>query len=101
MSRPEPDSVISVGARWATRVTSIGLEFALPALLGGYLDRRWGTGTALTIAGAILGFLVGMFHILAIARETGVAIVPHRKGASPPGRGSNDGSNESGWNDHG
>ena len=83
MSRPEPVSVVSVGVRWATRVTSIGLEFALPAMLGGYLDRRWGTGSLLTIAGAIFGFVAGMVHTLAIAREVGKTTPPYRSQATP------------------
>ena len=69
MSRSEPESVVSAGVRWAHRITTIGLEFALPPLLGGYLDRRWGLGSALTIVGAILGFGMGWYHLVAISRE--------------------------------
>lgn len=99
MGRPVPQSLVSLGVRWATRVTSIGLEFALPALLGGYLDRRFGTGSLLTILGAVFGFVAGMVHLMAIAREEAKA--------SPGGRGrgksTSDGSNasESGPADHG
>ena len=70
MTRPEPRSPLSVGMEWASRVTTIGLEFALPPLLGALPrpaagDRaRW-----LTLVGAVLGFAVGMMHILRIARE--------------------------------
>ena len=91
MGRPEPDSIVSLGVRWATRVTSIGLEFALPALLGGYLDRRWGTGSTLTILGALFGFVAGMVHLLAIARE---------EAKGPPKCGGPNAS-ESGSPDHG
>lgn len=48
---------------------TVGLEFALPALLGSVLDRRWGTLPLATVVGAVLGFAVGMMHILRIARE--------------------------------
>ena len=69
MSRPVPRSSVSLGVYWASRVTTVGFEFALPPLVGGYLDHRWRSGSVLTIVGAILGFLIGMTHILAIARE--------------------------------
>jgi hypothetical protein len=96
-----PQSLVSQGVRWATRVTSIGLEFALPALLGGYLDRRLGTGSLLTILGAVFGFVAGMVHLMAIAREeTGAPAAGRGRGAA----GSrSDGSNasESGPADHG
>lgn len=54
---------------WASRVTAIGLEFALPPLLGSFCDRRWGTAPWITVLGAFLGFAVGMVHILRIGRE--------------------------------
>jgi hypothetical protein len=98
--RPEPQSVVSQGIRWATRATSIGLEFALPALLGGYLDRSWKTGSTMTVAGALLGFLAGMTHVLAIARAE--AKTPPR--GPGPRAGGSDGSGsgpESGSRGHG
>jgi hypothetical protein len=85
LGRPEPVSIVSLGVRWATRVTTIGLEFALPAFLGSYLDKRWGTGSTLTILGALFGFAAGMVHLLAIARED--ARVPP-KGGGPHDSGS-------------
>jgi ATP synthase protein I len=103
LGRPEPDSVVSLGVRWATRVTSIGLEFALPPLLGGYLDRRWGSGSLLTIVGALVGFLSGMVHRLALAREEAGSNPRGRGPTAPPPESSSDGSNapQSGWSDHG
>ncbi len=70
----------------------MGLEFALPPLGGGYLDRRWGTGSFWTIVGAILGFLIGMAHLMTIAR------VAAKQTATEKLR---DESNESGRADHG
>jgi ATP synthase protein I len=69
VNRPEPRSILSVGFEWASRATTIGLEFALPALVGALIDRRWGTGPWATVVGAVLGFAVGMMHILRLARE--------------------------------
>jgi ATP synthase protein I len=54
---------------WASRISTIGLEFALPPLAGVGLDRWWGTGPWATVVGAVLGFAVGMMHILRVARE--------------------------------
>ncbi|MFI5459615.1 MAG: AtpZ/AtpI family protein [Isosphaerales bacterium] len=41
----------------------------MPALIGFGLDHWWGTTPAATIAGAILGFVLGMLQTLRIARE--------------------------------
>jgi F0F1-type ATP synthase assembly protein I len=60
---------MAVGMQWASRVTTLGLEFALPPLLGVYLDRRWGSTPLATVIGAVLGFAVGMMHVLRIARQ--------------------------------
>jgi ATP synthase protein I len=101
LGRPGPDSVVSLGVRWATRVTTIGLEFALPPLLGGVLDRRWRLGSILTILGALFGFLTGMVHLLAIAREDARANPPKGKpGGKAAGGGGSD-ATQSGWSDDG
>jgi ATP synthase protein I len=65
----EPRSKLAVGLEWASRVTTVGLEFALPPLLGALLDRRLGSSPVGVLGGAVLGFSVGMVHLLAIARE--------------------------------
>lgn len=54
---------------WGARVTSIGLEFALPAVLGHFLDKWLGSAPWLTILGAILGMAIGMTHILRLPAE--------------------------------
>jgi F0F1-type ATP synthase assembly protein I len=54
---------------WASRATTIGLEFALPPLLGAWADRWCRTGPWLMIVGAGLGFAVGMLHVLRLARD--------------------------------
>lgn len=85
MSQPERRSSLSVGVEWASRVSSIGMEFALPPLAGAYIDHRAGTTPLLTLLGVVLGFAVGMMHILRIARgdtsrKTGSG--PRRSGES-------------------
>jgi hypothetical protein len=54
---------------WASRVTTIALEFALPPLLGAWADSRWSTGAWFTVLGALLGFAVGMMQILRLAKK--------------------------------
>jgi ATP synthase protein I len=54
---------------WASRVTTVGLEFALPALLGVWLDRYWSLAPLGVIGGAVLGFIGGMAHLLQMSRE--------------------------------
>jgi hypothetical protein len=96
-----PQSLVSLGVRWATRVTSIGLEFALPALLGGYLDRRFGTGSLLTILGAVFGFVAGMVHLMAIAREEAKAPRDGRARGTPGPTPDGSNASESGSPEHG
>ncbi len=68
MSAPEPRSPLSVGIDWASRITTLGFEFALPAFLGHFIDRRMGSAPVGLLAGMVLGFVVGMLHILKIAK---------------------------------
>src|SRR4051794_10795482 len=62
--KPDSRSALSIGLDWGTRITTIGLEFALPALLGFGLDRWWNTIPWMTLAGACLGLVTGMTHVL-------------------------------------
>ena len=65
-----PVSPLGVGLQWASRIAAIGVEFVLPAVVGGWLDRSLGTNPWFTILGCFLGLAAGMVHILRIARET-------------------------------
>ena len=62
-------SPLALGMAWASRIMALGFEFALPALLGDYLDRRWSTRPVGLLVGMTLGFAVGMVHLLKIARD--------------------------------
>lgn len=87
VEQPEPRSPLGVGLDLASRLTTIGLEFALPAAGGYGLDAWLGTMPAATIGGAVLGFLVGMLHAVRMSREfSGTAGGPRRRDRSdPPG----------------
>jgi len=71
MREPSPPgrSPLSIGVGWAYRVTSVGLEFVLPALAGYWIDGRLGSGPVGMLLGAVLGFTVGMVHLIQIARR--------------------------------
>ena len=74
----EPRSPLGVGLELASRITTIGLEFALPPVAGFGLDYWLGTTPAATIVGAVLGFAVGMLHTVRMSSE--LAAGPRRPG---------------------
>jgi ATP synthase protein I len=67
--KPETRSALSIGMEWSSRITTIGLEFALPAFLGFGLDRWWGTSPWMTLGGAFLGLTIGMLHVFRLASQ--------------------------------
>lgn len=71
MPSEPPRSPLSVGVYWASRVTSLALEFTLPALAGMYVDKQLGSMPLGTIIGAVLGMAVGMLHVLQFAKDRG------------------------------
>ena len=71
MKSRDPQQSIATGWTWATRVSTVGLEFALPALAGWWLDTLWSFGPVGVIAGACLGFAVGLMHLLKISKQAG------------------------------
>lgn len=66
---PDSRSAVSVGLEWGSRVTSIGLEFVVPALLGYGLDRWLGTRPWFAALGALLGLTMGMLHVFRLPAE--------------------------------
>jgi F0F1-type ATP synthase assembly protein I len=75
VSGSDQRSPLSIGMSWASRISAIGFEFAVPPLAGYALDRWLGwSKPGGILVGMIVGFLVGMMHILQIA-----------KGSSKPG----------------
>ena len=63
-------NAVARGYVLATRVTSIGIQMALPPTIGWWLDTRWATTPWLTIVGVILGFTVSMLELLKLARDS-------------------------------
>ena len=54
--------------QWVTQITTVSLEMALPPLLGYWGDKHWQTEPWLVSLGAVVGFAVGMKHLLQIAK---------------------------------
>lgn len=70
---PHPDrqnrSSLVEAHQWVSRLTTVGLEMSLPALFGHWLDKKWDSTPWLTAIGAVLGFILGMIHLLRMAKE--------------------------------
>jgi ATP synthase protein I len=88
IQKPAGRSALSIGMDWGTRVTTIGLEFALPAFLGFGLDRWWGTAPWMTVLGSFLGVGMGMLHVIRLASEPPGS---PRRGQSRSGSSADDG----------
>ena len=70
VNRPDPPvSPLGIGLQWASRISAIGFEFVVPAVVGAWVDRQLGITPWLTILGCFVGIAVGMYQIMQIARE--------------------------------
>jgi len=54
---------------WVTKITTVGLEMALPAIGGAYLDQRL-RSKYWALIGLVFGVVVGMWHLLQMTRPT-------------------------------
>jgi ATP synthase protein I len=70
MNGSDPRSPLAIGIGWASRITALGFEFSIPPIGGYFLDRWLGSNPVGTLVGMIVGFLIGMMHLLRIARES-------------------------------
>jgi len=62
-------SSVAEAYQWVSILTTITLEMVLPAYGGSLLDKRWSTGSWLTIIGACLGMFVAMTHLMQVTRK--------------------------------
>jgi hypothetical protein len=70
---PDDRPPLAVAMEWVSRITTISLEMVLPALLGYWADRKLGI-RGLSVVGVIVGFGVGMWHLIKLTK-------------APPGKG--------------
>jgi ATP synthase protein I len=61
-------SPMALAVEWVAKITTVGLEMALPAIGGSYLDRRWGT-SYWALVGLVVGVVVGMWHLLQMTSQ--------------------------------
>ena len=80
---PDDRSPLAVAMEWTSLVTTVSLEMALPGLLGYWGDRKLDTGAVLMVLGVILGFSLGMWHLVKLSRS-----MPNQK--RPPRKSSRD-----------
>ena len=73
--------------QWASAITTIGMEMAVPPLAGFWLDERFGTTPLWTVLLAILGFGVAMRHLWKLSKRLGAAAGQPGETSRPPGRG--------------
>ena len=81
--QPTRGRSLAVGIGLGLTITTIGLEFALPALLGFGLDRWWSTSPWVTIFGAVLGFAIGHVAHARLATELSGSPAETRGSAGP------------------
>lgn len=56
---------------WVTRITTAGLSFGIPPLVGYWLDQRFGLGYLATLIGFGFGVFAGGWQLMKIARDAG------------------------------
>lgn len=66
---PPERSPLSLGVAWAYRISSLGLEFFVPALLGYWIDNQLGSAPVGVLLGTVAGFTLGLTHLLQIAKR--------------------------------
>jgi hypothetical protein len=81
IQKPESRSALSVGYYWCARVTTMGLEFVIPAMLGFGLDRWLKTSPWITVIGAFFGLGLFTSQVFRLAKE--LAPPSQRKPKSP------------------
>ena len=54
----------------ATRVTSIGMQMAVPPAIGWWADSYFNSGPWLLIVGAVLGFTVSLMELIKLAKDS-------------------------------
>ena len=65
--RDEPPPM-AAAMQWVNRIMTICLEMVIPAGLGYWLDRKWNSEPWLLVCGAVVGFVLGMWHLLQLAK---------------------------------
>ena len=70
MSGHDRRSPLSIGIEWASRISAVGFMFSVPPLAGYFVDRWLGSRPIGILVGMIVGFVIGIMHLLQIARDS-------------------------------
>ncbi len=65
---PDDRAPQALAMAWASRVTTISMEMAVPPLAGHWLDQRFGTKGLFLVLGAVLGLVTGMWHLIRLSQ---------------------------------
>ncbi len=85
MPRPrQSDHAHVKGMVWATRVSSIAMQMAVPAGLGYLADRHWDTDPWFTILGACLGSVMFAMEVVRLANGVGGSPPSKNRGEDRP-----------------
>lgn len=69
VEQPESRSPLGVGFALASRITTVGMAFALPPAIGFVVDRWLGTTLVATLIGVLLGFVAGVLQTVRMAQQ--------------------------------
>jgi hypothetical protein len=54
---------MAVAMAWASRITTVSLEMAIPPVVGYWIDQRLGTRVVFTMLGAALGMTAAIWQL--------------------------------------
>jgi hypothetical protein len=64
---PQNRPPMAVAMEWVSRILAVVFVMIGPGILGGWLDKRWGTGF-LTLSGFAVGLTVGTVYLVVVAK---------------------------------
>ena len=62
-----PSNSMAQALVWISRITTVGLEMALPAIAGQWLDSKLQT-SFLGVVGLVFGVVAGFWHLMVMTR---------------------------------
>jgi len=63
MASPSESRSIGLALEWVAKITTVGIIMALPAAVGQYADRQWGT-SFWGLMGLVFGVVAGIWQLL-------------------------------------
>jgi ATP synthase protein I len=63
VAEPNERPPLVVALEWVSKITTVALEMVVPTVIGGWLDRHWGTNF-LALIGLAVGLIGGIWHLI-------------------------------------